>query len=134
MTARDVPDLIHFTDDHGNGVVHRFTGRDGDVLLGEIEVRSTFVNGRVTSAVHPEDLDEWGEVLDDLDRGDNTAWREGGNSPEIWLELDDRERLHVTVVDGRASLAAVELTIEVPDGWLDDHYDRLDDLRKAIAT
>ncbi|MEV5831734.1 DUF5959 family protein [Spirillospora sp. NPDC052242] len=134
MTASDVPDLIHLADDLGNGVVHRFTALDGDVLTGEIEVCSPFVNGRVPSTVFPDELDEWGEVLDDLDRGDNTAWREDGRGAEIWLELDDDDRLHVTVVDGRASLTAVELTIEVPDGWLDDHYARLDALRKAIAT
>lgn len=134
VTDRDLPDLIHLADELGNSVVHRLTHRDGDVLIGEIEVGSTFVNGRISSTVHPEDLDEWGAVLDDLERGDNTAWREGGRAPELWLELDDDDRLHATVVDHTASLVAVELAIEVPDGWLDDQYERLDRLREAIGT
>ncbi|OLT27526.1 hypothetical protein BJF79_11690 [Actinomadura sp. CNU-125] len=134
MTDRDFPDLIHLADENGSSLVHRFTDRHPSGLEGEIEVRSTFVNGRTRSFVFPEDLDEWEAVLDDLDRGDNTAWREDKRAKEIWLELDDNDRVCATVVDHLSSLVAVELTIKVPDGWLDDHYDRLQRVRDAIGT
>ncbi|QFG21949.1 DUF5959 family protein [Actinomadura sp. WMMB 499] len=65
MTDRDLPDLIHLADEQGNSVVHRLTHRDGEVLIGEIEVRSTFVNGRVASSVFPDSwLDDHCERLD----------------------------------------------------------------------
>lgn len=129
-----MPDLIHLVGENGNSLVHRFTGRDDAGLVGEIEVRSPFVNGRTRSFVSPEDLDEWEVVLDDLDRGDNTAWREGKRTREIWLELDDSDRVCATVVDDQASLVTVELTIDVPDGLLDDHYERLQRVREAIGA
>ena len=133
MTQLDLPDLIHAVDDLGEGVVLRLTEQDPEGsggLTGEIEVRSYFVNGRQKTWVTPEDLDDWETVLDDLARGDNTAWREGKRATEIWLEWDDLDRLVVSVVDMMGSLVTVELTIKVADDWLEDHYERLDTIRK----
>ncbi|MEU8804947.1 DUF5959 family protein, partial [Spirillospora sp. NPDC048819] len=114
-----------------NSVVLRLTKPvpEGE-LTGEIEVRSYFVSGRKKTWVSPDDLTSWETVLDDLSRGDNTAWREGQRATEIWLELDDFDRVIVSVVDRMSSLVSVELTIEVADGWLENHYKRLNAIRK----
>lgn len=133
MTKRDLPDLIHLADDLGNSVVLRLTEQDPEGsggLTGEIEVRSYFVSGRQKDWLLPEDLDDWETVLDDLARGDNTAWREGKRATEIWLEWDDSDRLVVSVVDRMGSLVTVELTIEVADDWLEDHRKRLRSIRR----
>ena len=133
VTQRDLPDLIHVADDLGNSVVLRLTEQDPEGsggLTGEIEVSSYFVSGRQKTWVTPEDLDDWETVLDDLARGDNTAWREGKRASEIWLEWDDTDRLVVSVVDRMGSLVNVELTIEVADDWLEDQYERLETIRK----
>ncbi|TYB49539.1 DUF5959 family protein [Actinomadura chibensis] len=130
MTSNDIPDLIHFADEHGNSVVLRVSELEGGGLTGRIEVRSAFVNGALATSVAAEDLDEWETVLDDLHEGDNTAWREDKRAPEIWLELDDDDRLLVSVIDRAGSSTTAELLIAVPEGWLDDHYDRLATIRK----
>jgi hypothetical protein len=132
MTERDLPDLIHLADDLGNSVVLRLTKQDPEGgLTGEIEVGSHFVSGHIETWLSPEDLTSWETVLDDLARGDNTAWREGLRATEIWLELDDFDRVIVSVVDRLSCLVTVELTIEVADDWLEDHYKRLNTIRKT---
>lgn len=133
VTSIDIPDLIHFADDHGNSVVLRVSEVEPKQLTGRIEVRSAFVNGEVATWVTAEDLDEWETVLDDLTEGDNTAWREDKRATEIWLELDDDDRLLVSVIDRNGSSSTAELLIEVPEGWLDDHYERLNTIRKLQA-
>ncbi|TYK46713.1 DUF5959 family protein [Actinomadura decatromicini] len=133
MTSNDIPDLIHFADEHGNSVVLRVTELEAERLTGRIEVRSAFVNGEVTTTVDAADLDEWETVLDDLHEGDNTAWREDTRAPEIWLEVDDEDRLLVSVIDRQGSSSTAELLVAVPENWLDDHYDRLSAIRKLQA-
>jgi Family of unknown function (DUF5959) len=132
VTKQDLPDLIHLADDLGNSVVLRLTEQGSGGLTGEIEVRSYFVSGRKeTWLLVPEDLDGWETVLDDLARGDNTAWREGQRATEIWIEReDDSDRLIVSVADRMSSLVTVELMIEVADDWLEDHRERLRTIRK----
>ncbi|MBW8481837.1 DUF5959 family protein [Actinomadura parmotrematis] len=131
MTNPAFPDLIDLADDLGDSVVLRISHAEDGCLVGEIEVRSPFVGGRLLEVIHPDCLDDWEVVLDDLARGDNTAWREGRDRNEIWIEEDEGGPLRVTVVDAAGSLASAELLIEVADDWLDDHYDRLDAVRDA---
>jgi hypothetical protein len=38
--------------------------------------------------------------------------------------------LVVSVVEGQGSLTTVEVVIEVVEGWLEDHYQRLDAITK----
>ncbi|GAA4078803.1 DUF5959 family protein [Actinomadura miaoliensis] len=133
MTHADLPDLIHLADDIGNSLVLRVTELDPEGLTGEIELASPFVNGRIRTRVSPEDLAEWETVLGDLERGDNTAWREGGRAIELWLEWDDHDRLVVSTIDDD-SRVTVELTIDVDESWLDDHYKRLDTLQKLQSA
>lgn len=134
MTKAEVPDLIHLADELGNSLVLRVHTLDPEGLTGEIEVRSSWFSGQMKTWVTVEDLQEWETVLDDLGEGDNTAWREAKRAPEIWLELDDEDRLNISVIDTQASLATAELVIAAPDDWLDDHYDRLDAINRLRSA
>ncbi|GAA4234473.1 hypothetical protein GCM10022254_39370 [Actinomadura meridiana] len=123
-------ELIHLADDLGNSVVLRVTGQEPGGLTGMIEVGSYFVSGGIRTSLDAEDLTAWEKTLDSLAQGaDSAAWREGQRATEIHLEIDDHDRVHVAVVDSQSFLVTVELTIEVAKDWLDDHRQRLTDLR-----
>jgi hypothetical protein len=128
-------ELIHLADDLGNSVVLRLTNQDPSGLTGMIEVSSYFVSGSIKTFLDAEDLTAWEKVLDTLAQGsESAAWREGQRATEIHLELDDHDRIHVAVVDSHSFLVTVELTIEVPSTWLDDHRQRLAEIRATLPT
>jgi hypothetical protein len=127
-------ELINLADDLGNSVALRVTGQENGGLTGEIEVGSYFVSGSVKTWLDAEDLTAWEKVLDSLAEGNTeAAWREGQRATEIHLEVDDHDRVHVAVVDAHSFLVTVELTIEVPGDWLEDHRERLTTVRALLA-
>ncbi len=68
-----------------------------------------------------------------LAQGDDAAaWREGQRATEIFLEIDDYDRVRVAVVDRQSFLVTVELTIEVAEDWLEDHRERLTTVRALL--
>lgn len=133
MTSEDPIDLIRL-EGEGNSVVLRISGRQpapdpagSGSLAGEIFVDTAFVRGSIKTWVGPEDLAEWQDVLDALDAGENTGWREDKRAAEMFIELDpDGERAHVTVADRSMSLTTVTVTVLLHDAWFDDAYQRMD--------
>ncbi|MFA1537575.1 DUF5959 family protein [Actinomadura monticuli] len=125
MTEHDTVEPIHLADDLGNSAVLRITGQDDRGLNGVIEIGSYFVSGGIKTRLTSADLAEWEDVLDSLAKGaDAASWREGQRAPEVHLETDGNH-VTVAVVDSHAYLVTVELTIEVAEGWIDDHRERL---------
>lgn len=131
MAEHDTVELLHLADDLGNSVVLRITGQDARGLSGVIEIGSYFVNGSIKTRLTPEDLMQWGDVLESLGEGaDAASWREGQRAPEIHLEADD-EHVTIAVVDSHSYLVTVELTIEVARDWIETHRDRLAAVHKT---
>ena len=125
-------ELIHLADDLGNSAVLRITGQDDHGLNGVIEIGSYFVSGGIKTRLTSADLTEWENVLDSLAKGDDAAaWREDQRAPEIHLETDDNH-VTVAVVDSHAYLVTVELTIEAPKDWIEDHRERLNAVRVLL--
>ncbi|MDV5149795.1 DUF5959 family protein [Streptomyces sp. SBC-4] len=139
MEAQGPIDLIHLAGMEGNSVVVRVTGRevraaqqDPDVLVGEISVGTSFVKGSLKTWIFPQDLTEWETALSALADGENVSWRENKRATELHISLEEGlERATVSVADRSMSLATVQVTIELADGWLEDHRARLDRVRQA---
>lgn len=139
METQGPIDLIHLAGIEGNSVVLRVTGQeigtsqqDPAVLVGEISVGTSFVNGSLKTWIFPQDLMEWETALSALAGGESIAWRENKRATELHVDLEEGlERATVSVADRSMSLATVKVTIELADGWLEDHRARLDRVRQA---
>ncbi|MEU9378519.1 DUF5959 family protein [Streptomyces sp. NPDC048255] len=139
MEEQGTLDLIHLTDIEGNSVVVRVTGQEGRAsqhdtatLVGEISVGTSFVKGSLKTWIFPQDLADWETALSVLARGESVSWREVQRATELHVDLEEGlERATVSVADRSMSLASVQVTIELADGWLEDHRARLDRVRQA---
>ncbi|MFI6417230.1 DUF5959 family protein [Streptomyces sp. NPDC050842] len=139
MEAQGPIDLIHLAGVEGNSVVVRVTGQeigtsqqDPDILVGEISVGTRFVKGSLKTWIFPQDLMDWEAALSALACGESIAWRENKRATELRIDLEEGlERATVSVADRSMSLATVHVTIELADGWLEDHRARLDRVRQA---
>ncbi|WP_031518842.1 DUF5959 family protein [Streptomyces sp. NRRL F-5123] len=133
--AEEPIDLIRFEGD-GGSVVLRISGKDKNVLLtGEFVVGTPFVSGGVMTRISGDDLGEWQQALDLLDTGHEISWRDGANTPGLYVEFDEDDgkgRCHVTVKDARASGTAVTVPVVLDDAWFDDAYRRLDLVREFL--
>ncbi|WP_225824094.1 DUF5959 family protein [Streptomyces naphthomycinicus] len=128
--AEESIDLIRL-EGEGSGVVLRITGKEerehSDVLVGEFQVDTPFVRGRLKTWLTPEDLRQWQQALDMFDAGHDIAWREGTRAPSLSVERhEDDDRCRVTVRDHSMSLTTVTVTVPLTDAWFDDAYHRLD--------
>ncbi|WAL65978.1 DUF5959 family protein [Amycolatopsis cynarae] len=91
-----------------------------------------FVGGKLELVLMPSDLQDWESSLDSLSAGRNIRWLDDGRSPEIDVSAPDSDgSVKVTVIDRPSSGASVTLELPVPDGWIDDHRDRLRSVREA---
>ncbi|WP_329620214.1 DUF5959 family protein [Streptomyces sp. NBC_01255] len=139
MEAQGPIDLIHLAGIEGNSVVVRVTGQeirasqhDPDVLVGEISVGTSFVAGSLKTWIFPQDLADWETALNTLAGGGSTSWREDKRATELHIDLEEGlERATVSVADRSMSLATVQVTIELADGWIEDHRARLGRVRQA---
>ncbi|WP_411108770.1 DUF5959 family protein [Streptomyces sp. c-19] len=139
MEAHGPMDLIHLGGIGGNSVVVRVTGREigaldqqPDVLVGEISIETPFVKGSIKTWIFPQDLTDWETALNNLAVGESIAWRENKRATELHIDLEEGlERATVSVADRSMSLATVQVTIDLTDGWLEDHLSRLDGVRQA---
>ncbi len=143
MDAHGPLDLIRLAGAAGNGVVVRVTGRshtgygeESGILLGEIDVRGDFVSGTLPTWIFPEDLTEWDETLDAIEGGaDTVSWREDQRETELHIELEEdrgtaADRATVWVADRANTLAAVELTMDLPEGWVREQRECLAAVRR----
>ncbi|MEU9375954.1 DUF5959 family protein [Streptomyces sp. NPDC048255] len=139
MEAQGPIDLIHLAGIEGNSVVVRVSGQevrasqhDPDILVGEISVGTSFVKGSLKTWIFPQDLTDWEAALSTLAGGESASWRENKRATELHVALEEGlERATVSVADRSMSLATVQVTIELADGWLEDHRARLDRVRQA---
>jgi uncharacterized protein DUF5959 len=136
-------DLIRLAGATGNAVVVRVTGRshtdygeESGILLGEIAVSGDFVSGTLRTWIFPEDLTEWGEALDAIEGGaDTVSWREDQRETELRVELEEDpdtalDRATVWVADRATTLTAVELTMDLPEGWVHEQRECLAAVRR----
>lgn len=143
MDAQGPLDLIRLAGAAGNSVVVRVTGRsrtdygeESGILLGEIAVRGDFVSGTLRTWIFPEDLTEWGEALDAIEAGaDDVSWREDQRETELHIELEEdpgtaADRATVWVADRANTLTAVELTMDLPEGWVHEQRECLAAVRR----
>ncbi|WP_257894972.1 DUF5959 family protein [Streptomyces anulatus] len=96
-----------------------------------IAVESGFISGTVGLHISDADLDEWGRCLDALEADEGVEWPPGGRS--AWLSVVPEDPLEVTVHDSPSTQIAVQLPVDVPNGWLEENRLRLEHVRKAIA-
>jgi len=133
-------DLVHLSDGE-NSVIVRVECGTGviagqDYLDAEIVVASAFVNGRLELTLLPEDLGTWRGALESLAAGVDASWMDDGRNPEIRIELagpfvsrgTTLQALQVVVRDVAASLTSANVLVRMPDGWIQDHRERLDRL------
>lgn len=121
--------LIHLADDEGNSVGVDVLGRGPGWTAGldaEIVVRTPFVSGRLGLGLSVSRLECWGEVLDRLDAGQDTAWMETSRGPSLFVRLDgERGCPEVVVEDESGSMVTVCVPVVPPDDWIADHRRRL---------
>lgn len=131
-------ELIRFVDEE-NSVVVRVLGRFSPGVLtfhdhfrAEIVVNSGFARGQLDTPLSRSDLDDWERALDALDAGQSVRWMEDGHNPEIQVErTEDSPYVDVVVIDPVMSMTSVRVAVRLPDGWLADHRDRLQQVRRS---
>ncbi|WP_241837619.1 DUF5959 family protein [Streptomyces sp. CB02115] len=96
-----------------------------------IAVESGFISGTVGLHISDADVDEWGQCLDALEADEGVEWPPGGRS--AWLSVVPGDPLEVTVHDSQSTQIAVQIPVDVPNGWLEENRLRLEHVRKAIA-
>ncbi|MEU4028244.1 DUF5959 family protein [Streptomyces anulatus] len=96
-----------------------------------IAVESGFISGTVGLHISDADVDEWGRCLDALAADEGVEWPPGGRS--AWLSVVPEDPLEVTVHDSPSTQIAVQIPVDVPNGWLEENRLRLEHVRKAIA-
>lgn len=111
---------------------------DPDSLEGEIVVATEFVTGETKIWLHPDDIEEWAEVLEALDAEEIGSWMGSSGRTALTIEWDDEddevseddEDIWVTVEDHVASMVTLRVRVEPDEYWLDDQFDRLAKFRE----
>ncbi|MFJ1812348.1 MULTISPECIES: DUF5959 family protein [unclassified Streptomyces] len=103
-----------------------------DFLDAEIVVTSGFAHGRLEVCLASDDLDSWSQVLGALAAGRDAAWMDDGRNPEIRFESSGQDGVAVVVVEDMAgSGTSVRVPVRLVDGWVDEHYERLQQVRAS---
>ncbi|RGD58463.1 hypothetical protein DR950_12340 [Kitasatospora xanthocidica] len=125
-------DLVVLADDEGNGVGVTVLGRHprwSGGLAAEIAVATPFVSGRIDLVLSASKLEEWGLALDRLDAGQDIEWMEMDNGPSVFIQLTgERGCPEVVVEDESGSMVTVRVPIDLPEGSIADHRERLRNL------
>ncbi|CAM5655850.1 hypothetical protein SALBM135S_00962 [Streptomyces alboniger] len=121
--------LIRLADDEGNSVAVDVLGPLSgwsESLSAEIVVTTPFVSGRVGLVLSPARLESWARALDRLDAGENVGWMARERGPSFFVRLTgERGCPEVIVEDESGSMVTVRVPLDPPDGWIDDHRQRL---------
>ena len=93
---------------------------------------SGFANGQLDCPVAPRDLDEWEQLLDQLDAGQSVQWMDDGRNPEIQIErTDDSSYVEVVVFDHAQSGTSTRVAVNLAGDWIADHRNRLRRVRET---
>ncbi|MEV7416346.1 DUF5959 family protein [Streptomyces sp. NPDC089919] len=131
-------DLISLTDGDNSFRV-RVRGRRSpgvlhlhDLLDAEVVISSSFVSGRLGTALRPADLDTWDRALDRLADGQEICWKDDDHSPEIRIHPHDEEQgtVAVRVEDLGASCVSVYIPLALEEGWIDEQRRLLGQVRQ----
>ncbi|MFJ6602142.1 DUF5959 family protein [Streptomyces lydicus] len=135
MTEPKAVDLIHLEDGDGNRCTVRVTGRfrpgvltGHDILCADVLVSASFVDARLEMCLSPQDLSSWQQSLAELTPGGNASLG-GDRGLHLGIHVNDERSVSVWVEDPERLTTA--LTIRPPAGWLDEHHDRLQQVRQA---
>ncbi|MET9418195.1 DUF5959 family protein [Streptomyces klenkii] len=122
-------ELISLANDEGNSVTANVLGRDPGWSAGlnaEIVVRTPFVSGRINLVLSASKLEGWADALNRLDSGEGIAWMEQDRGPSISIQLTgERDCPEVVVEDESGSMVTVRVPLVLPDDWIADHRQRL---------
>ncbi|MEU8546286.1 DUF5959 family protein [Streptomyces roseoverticillatus] len=122
-------ELISLANDEGNSVTANVLGRDPGWSAGlnaEIVVRTPFVSGRINLVLSTSKLEGWADALNRLDSGEDIAWMEWDRGPSISIQLTgERDCPEVVVEDESGSMVTVRVPLVLPDDWIADHRQRL---------
>lgn len=128
-------DLALFADEEGNSVRITVLGpvpHWPEGLTSEIVVCTPFVSGRTDLTLYDSKLLAWAEALDKLDAGEDIAWMETSNGPSVLIHLaGERDCPEVVVEDESRSMVTVRVPVDLPQGWIADHRERLRLLREV---
>ncbi|MDI2127651.1 DUF5959 family protein [Yinghuangia seranimata] len=135
MTEPAPVDLVRLEDAEGNGCVVRVTGRvqpgvltRHDVLRADVLVSADFVDARLRTQLHPDELDAWQRDLSTLTPGGHLSiGSDRGLSMSIYV--DHQGGLSVAVDDPDRLTVAVG--IRAPEGWIAEHEGRLATVRRT---
>ncbi|MFE9959335.1 DUF5959 family protein [Micromonospora sp. NPDC005299] len=138
MSEAGPVELIRLADEE-NSVIVRVLGRlepgnltFHDYFRAEIVVDSGFARGQLGTPLSRDDLDDWERTVDALEAGQSVRWMEDGRNPEIQVErTDEADYVEVVVIDPVMSMTSVRVAVCLPDGWLTDHRDRLQLVRRT---
>ncbi|WP_310714002.1 DUF5959 family protein [Streptomyces lydicus] len=135
MTESKAVDLIHLEDGDGNRCTVRVTGRfrpevltGHDILRADVLVSASFVDARLEMCLSPQDLTSWQRSLADLTPGGNASLG-GDRGLQLGIHVNDERSVSVWVEDPDRLTTA--LMIRPPAGWIDEHHDRLQQVRQA---
>ncbi|MFF4098611.1 DUF5959 family protein [Streptomyces sp. NPDC001903] len=125
--------LIDLGDADGNRCVVRVTGRyqpgiltGHDILRADVLVTASFVDARLEIYLFQHDLDTWQQDLNLLTSGKG-AMIGGDRGLSLNFSMHEDRTLSLTVQD--PDRLSVMLGIEPPDTWIQDHHQRLDQVR-----
>ncbi|MFJ2747208.1 DUF5959 family protein [Streptomyces sp. NPDC087297] len=125
--------LIDLGDPEGNRCVVRVTGRyqpgnltGHEILRADVLISASFVDARLEIYLFQQDLDTWQHDLTRLVRGEG-ATIGGDRGLRLDFFMYDDRRLALTVQD--PDRLTVMLGIEPPETWIQDHHQRLDQVR-----
>ncbi|MFI0220743.1 DUF5959 family protein [Streptomyces lydicus] len=128
-------DLIHLEDGDGNRCTVRVTGRfrpgvltGHDILCADVLVSASFVDARLEMCLPPQDLTSWQQSLAELTPGGNASLG-GDRGLHLGIHVNDERSVSVWVEDPDRLTTA--LMIRPPTGWIDEHHDRLQQVRQA---
>ncbi|WP_369776370.1 DUF5959 family protein [Streptomyces sp. R33] len=105
-----------------------------DCLDCEFVVETETVKGSFPVYVTSDDLDDWGEALEELAGGRFVSWLNSGRTVQFKIKPLSPGVIAVSVHDGPSSQVTVSLPLFPATGWIDDQRARLAKVRRAFAS
>ncbi|MGW3724574.1 DUF5959 family protein [Streptomyces sp. NPDC000851] len=108
----------------------------------EIVIRSDFVNAAVRTGLDADDIEEWGALLDAVERADAEAgdddsefaadWPKGGRT--AYLTFVAQDPYVVEVHDAPSTQVTVRVPLDLKSDWLGKARERLSTARRALGA